>query len=89
MTVAHRRATQNLPLDRIEGTVRDHRLADLSRLAQRLRRTRLSAGLDEFRQFLIEEPRHVGCAVHAMLDALGDHQPIDAVGREIFHVTVE
>ena len=27
--------------------------------------------------------------VHAVLDALGDHEAVDAIGREIFHVSVE
>jgi hypothetical protein len=47
-------------------------------------------GVDEqTRELLIEEPRDVLRFVQPVPNALRDHQAVDAIGCEIFHVAVE
>src|SRR5271165_3593716 len=74
---------------RIVRALKDHRLADLARAAQRLGIAGFLARSDQLRQLLVEERRDLGSCVHSVLQTLRDHQAVDAVGCEIFHVAVE
>src|SRR5207244_2883794 len=105
LDVRPRRAGRLGASDRVEPALVDHRFALAARLAQGLGRPEVLPArqlLDEAIERLVEtiadelvRMRNVAAvAVHdrdhaAMTHALGDHQPVDAIGGEVLHVAVQ
>src|SRR5271169_1375988 len=90
-------------LNRIKFPVHDHCFANLACLAKCFRRTQVPPRIcQQFRKFFVEQlGDELRCVWHwiaripedrnlsAVPHPLRNHQAIDAVGREIFHVAVE
>ncbi len=88
---------------RINFPVHDHRFADAARLAKRFWRSRIRAGFASIfssssSNNWVMSSRSVRNRIAGVINdgnvlavphALRDHQAVDAVGRQIFHVAVE